>query len=161
MNIAIALSMAVDAHARRVAVVDTDRELTYAQLLEAAARLAARVPTQATCVAAVGLSGCDTAICLFGAAIAGRPYAPLNHRLPHEQLLELVRRLNGALIVAGEAYREPTTRGGATVTTVHQLTANAARPLVVSRMTWRRASVGEGSASTSPSALKRFVMRLR
>jgi acyl-CoA synthetase (AMP-forming)/AMP-acid ligase II len=106
MNIAMALSMAVDAYPRRVAVVDAERELTYADLLDAAARFAAGVPSDASCVAAIGLSGCDTATCLFGAAIAGRPYAPLNHRLPSGQLDELVRRLDGALVVTGDSQRD-------------------------------------------------------
>jgi len=100
LNIAVVLSMAADAHPERVAIVDGHRCLTYAQLRSAASSVARRLPDNAHALVSVGATGSTAAACMFGAAWAGCSYAPVNHRLPSDQVAELARRRAPAQAVA-------------------------------------------------------------
>ena len=110
MNIALALAMASDAHGDRTAVVDHRRSLTYAQLQKVARTVAARLPEDAGALVSAGAYGTAAATCLFGAAWAGRSFAPVNHRLPADQLTGLARRLAPAQGVADHLHVEPLRR---------------------------------------------------
>jgi acyl-CoA synthetase (AMP-forming)/AMP-acid ligase II len=106
MDISLALTMAVEAHGDRVAITDSKGSMTYAELLVSATALASRLSPDATSIATVGATGSRAAICLFGAALARRAYAPLNDRLPADQIGDLARRLGCAEVLVGDAVSD-------------------------------------------------------
>src|SRR5687768_17035672 len=97
------LEMAVGGFGDRVAVGPADGGLTFAEVADRAGRLAAdlRDGGRTGAVAVAAPTGAHTPVALFGAAAAGRSYAPLNYRLPRGALAELVRRLDPAVLVVG------------------------------------------------------------
>ncbi|NML05800.1 AMP-binding protein [Sphingomonas sp. G-3-2-10] len=105
MNIALFLEMAAEAAPDRVGIVCDGRRWSYAELL-AGARGAATLIRESGCahVALLDESSEAAAMALFGAAIAGVPYVPLNYRLADTDLAALLERVTPALIV-GEAGR--------------------------------------------------------
>jgi acyl-CoA synthetase (AMP-forming)/AMP-acid ligase II len=105
MNISLLLQMAADAEPDRIGLVCKDRRWSYGGLLQAA-RGAATDISSAGCshVALLDESSEAAAIALFGAALAGVPYVPLNYRLADLDLASLLRRIAPAYIV-GDAER--------------------------------------------------------
>ncbi|MDE2301315.1 MAG: acyl--CoA ligase [Sphingomonadales bacterium] len=103
MNIALLLEMAAEAGADRVGLVCDGKRWTYGELLSAA-RGAFELIEQSGCshVALLDESSEASVIALFGAALAGVPYCPLNYRLPDRDLGALLARLAPALIVGDE-----------------------------------------------------------
>ncbi len=103
MNITLLLEMAADAAPGRVGLVCDSKRWTYAELL-AAARGAAELIEQsgAEYVALLDESSENAVIALFGAALAGVPYCPLNYRLPDLDLAALLGRIAPALIIGDE-----------------------------------------------------------
>jgi acyl-CoA synthetase (AMP-forming)/AMP-acid ligase II len=107
MNIALFLEMAADAAPDRIALVCEGERWSYAELLAAARGAAALIREQGCAhVALLDESSAASAIALFGAALAGVPYVPLNYRLPDADLTALADRIAPALII-GEAGRLP------------------------------------------------------
>lgn len=104
MNIALFLEMAADAAADRTAIVCDGKRWSYAQLL-AGARGAAALIRETGCahVALLDESSEAAAMALFGAALAGVPYVPLNYRLADADLAALLGRITPALIVGDVA----------------------------------------------------------
>lgn len=105
MNIALLLEMAADAAPDRVALVCDGKRWTYGELL-AAARGAVELilASGASHVALLDESSEAAVIALFGAALSGVPYCPLNYRLADEDLAALLGRIEPALII-GDAGR--------------------------------------------------------
>jgi len=105
------LEMAADAFPDRVAVVVENRSLTYAQLLNAA-RAAAVSFRESTChyVALLDTNSAAVPIALFGAALAGKTYVPLNYRLTVAELDALLARIEPAYLIGDPAYWQPLTR---------------------------------------------------
>jgi acyl-CoA synthetase (AMP-forming)/AMP-acid ligase II len=103
MNIALLLEMAAEAAPDRVGLVCDGKRWTYADLL-AAARGAFELIDQSGCeyVALLDESSEAAVIALFGAALAGVPYCPLNYRLADADLAALLGRVAPALIVGDE-----------------------------------------------------------
>ena len=101
MNIALILQMAADAGGGRRALSRDGQHFTAAELLAAAGRAAARI-RESGCgfVSVLDVSGPATPIALFGAAIAGVPYAPLNYRLPADHIEVLIARLRPLCLIA-------------------------------------------------------------
>lgn len=104
MNIALFLDMAAQAAPDRVALVCDGARWTYADLL-AGAHGAAALIRQSGCahVALLDESSEAAAMALFGAALAGVPYVPLNYRLADADLAALLARISPALIVGDTA----------------------------------------------------------
>lgn len=100
MNISLILQMAADADPERIGLVCDGRRWSYAALLRAARGAAARIET-AGCqyVALLDESSEAAAIALFGAALAGVPYVPLNYRLADADLAALLGRIAPAFII--------------------------------------------------------------
>lgn len=100
MNIALILQMAADASPDAVGLVCDGKRWTYRALYEAA-QGAAGLMRQSGCsfVALLDESSEAAAIALFGAALAGIPYVPLNYRLADPDLAALLARLAPALVV--------------------------------------------------------------
>jgi acyl-CoA synthetase (AMP-forming)/AMP-acid ligase II len=104
MNISLILQMAADAEPERIGLVCDGRRWSYGALLKAAQGAAVGI-TQAGC-SHVGLldeSSEAAAIALFGAAIAGVPYVPLNYRLADADLAALLKRIAPAYLIGDVA----------------------------------------------------------
>jgi acyl-CoA synthetase (AMP-forming)/AMP-acid ligase II len=103
MNIALLLEMAAEAAPDRVGLVCDGKRWTYGDLL-AAARGAFELIEQsgAQYVALLDESSEAAVIALFGAALAGVPYCPLNYRLADADLAALLGRIAPALVIGDE-----------------------------------------------------------
>jgi acyl-CoA synthetase (AMP-forming)/AMP-acid ligase II len=106
MNIFTILDMAADAFPDRHALTTANTSLTF-ETLRNAARGAARLP-QATeeRIAFLDVAGPAASIALYGAALSGRAYVPLNWRLTQGEQQALLARVAPALLVAGTHYTE-------------------------------------------------------
>ncbi len=104
MNISLLLQMAADAGPDRVGLVCDGRRWTYAELWQAA-RGAAAVLLERNCthVALLDESSEAAPIALFGAALAGIPYVPLNYRLANTDLGALLDRVAPACVIGDVA----------------------------------------------------------
>lgn len=105
MNIAMLLEMAAEAAGDRVGLVCDGRRWTYAELLSRA-HGAAEFIRHSGCghVGLLDESSEAAVMALFGAALSGVPYCPLNYRLADTDLAALVKRISPAVIV-GDAER--------------------------------------------------------
>jgi acyl-CoA synthetase (AMP-forming)/AMP-acid ligase II len=112
MNISLLLEMAAQAGSDRVALVCDGKRWTYGEL-EAAARGACELirASGASHVALLDESSEAAVIALFGAALAGVPYCPLNYRLADADLAALLERVAPALVI-GDAARVERLSGG-------------------------------------------------
>lgn len=100
MNISLILQMAADADPERIGVVCDGRRWSYAAL-QRAAQGAAAIIEKGGCqyVALLDESSEAAPIALFGAALAGVPYVPLNYRLADADLAALLERIAPAYII--------------------------------------------------------------
>jgi acyl-CoA synthetase (AMP-forming)/AMP-acid ligase II len=102
MNVALLLDMAADGFGDRVAFGSRDNGLTFATLRSRARAVAATLTRAAevTTLAIADTTGPVVPTALFGAAWAGRTYAPLNFRLPPDALARLIGQLGTPVVVA-------------------------------------------------------------
>ncbi len=101
MNIAMLLEMAAEGDPDRVVVGSKSGGLTASDLLERSRRAATSfAKTGAEVVGYFGLNADILPVALFGAAIAGVPFSPINYRAPDEQLKGIVGRVTGGLMIA-------------------------------------------------------------
>lgn len=105
MNISLILQMAAEAEPERIGLVCNGRHWNYATLWQAA-QGAATLIRDSGCgfVALLDESSEATPIALFGAALAGIPYVPLNYRLADEDLAALLTRIAPAFAI-GDTQR--------------------------------------------------------
>src|ERR1700712_4574470 len=100
MNISLFLQMAADTDPDRIALVCDGRRWSYGALYRAAHGAARSMRASgATHVALLDESSEASAIALFGAAIAGIPYVPLNYRLADVDLGALGARNAPAFVI--------------------------------------------------------------
>lgn len=105
MNLALLLEMAGDAAPDRVGLVCDGKRWTYAELLAAARGACELIADSGASHVALLDEGSEAAvIALFGAALAGVAYCPLNYRLADADLAALLGRIAPALVV-GDAER--------------------------------------------------------
>ena len=103
MNIAMFLQMAAESGSHRRVLSSGGRHYSAANLLTAASGAAAIIrETGCHSVSVLGVSSPATPVALFGAAMAGVPYAPLNYRLPAEQIDALLERLAPVCLIADD-----------------------------------------------------------
>jgi acyl-CoA synthetase (AMP-forming)/AMP-acid ligase II len=104
MNIALFLEMAADAAPDRIGLVCDGKRWSYAELI-AGARGAAALIRESGCdhVALLDESSEAATMALFGAALAGVPYVPLNYRLADADLAALLERVTPAVIIGDTA----------------------------------------------------------
>lgn len=101
MRLPLILDLAADTFGDRVAIDGDGGQLTYRELQDAARGFAAALQgTPATAIGYLGVNGPGVPVALFGAAMAGLPFAPLNYRLSDDALRRLAARLAPARIVA-------------------------------------------------------------
>jgi acyl-CoA synthetase (AMP-forming)/AMP-acid ligase II len=100
VNISLILQMAADAEPERIGLVCDDRRWSYGALLRAAKGAAVSIK-QSGCahVALLDESSEASAIALFGSALAGVPYVPLNYRLADADLAALLKRIEPAYVI--------------------------------------------------------------
>jgi acyl-CoA synthetase (AMP-forming)/AMP-acid ligase II len=100
LNISLILQMAAEAVPERIALTCDGRRWSYGELWRAAHGGAAAI-TRSRCshVALLDESSEAAAIALFGAALAGVPYVPLNYRLADADLAGLLQRIAPACVI--------------------------------------------------------------
>jgi acyl-CoA synthetase (AMP-forming)/AMP-acid ligase II len=100
MNISLILQMAAEAEPARIGVVCDGKRWSYSALWRAAqGAMASIAKSGATHVALLDESSEAAAIALFGAALAGVPYVPLNYRLADADLAALLKRIAPAYLI--------------------------------------------------------------
>jgi len=100
MNLSLVLQMAADAEPERIGLVCDGRRWSYGALWGAARGAAAAIRDSGCAyVALLDESSEAAAIALFGAAIAGVPYVPLNYRLADADLTALLKRIAPASLI--------------------------------------------------------------
>lgn len=103
MHLGLLLQMASDGMPDRVLVGASDGGLTAEKLAENAGRIGGWLAEQpAGKLALIDLNSEAVPLGLFGAALAGKPFVPINYRLTDEQLRALVERTAPAVVIAGE-----------------------------------------------------------
>ncbi len=101
MNLALVLEMVASGLGDQTAVSTADRDVTYAELHDLAGRAADLFEADgARAVFYLGTSHVALPVALFGAAIAGVPFIPLNYRLGAKQLDQMVAGHPDAVMVA-------------------------------------------------------------
>ncbi|WP_237392625.1 AMP-binding protein [Steroidobacter denitrificans] len=103
MNLVMALEMAAQCHAQRIAVSCGETHLTYGQLLAGAQAGSRRIA--AAGVKYFGVLDTNSPavpIALFAAAYAGAVYVPLNYRLTAPELQEQLQRIAPAVLLSDE-----------------------------------------------------------
>ncbi|HUI62460.1 MAG TPA: class I adenylate-forming enzyme family protein [Steroidobacteraceae bacterium] len=103
MHTALLLEMAAEGLGSRVALGSSNSGVTFAKLLDRARHVSLQI-TQSGCsrVAYVGLNSEAFPIALFAAGLAGRPFAPLNYRLPDADLRAILARTAPSLVIADD-----------------------------------------------------------
>jgi long-chain acyl-CoA synthetase len=100
MNISLVLQMAADTFPDRIALTHNGVHYSYGRLYASAQAAAARiVESGAAYVSYLGESSPATVIALFGAAMSGKPFAPLNYRLTAPETNRLIERLFPVFLV--------------------------------------------------------------
>ncbi len=100
MNIALLLQMAAEAESDRIGLVCDGRRWSYGGLLRAARGAAVNISSSGCShVALLDENSAAAPIALFGAALAGVPYVPLNYRLADTDLAALLERITPACII--------------------------------------------------------------
>ena len=129
MGIEIVLDMAVSAMADRVAVGRRDSGLTYRQLDDMAAGGAGLLRDRGVeHLVFVGVNGPIIPVLMFAAAKAGIPLAPMNYRLPSDQMRALIAQLDRPMIVTDSAYRADLEGASEHVLTSDEFVATARGP---------------------------------
>ena len=131
MNIAMLLEMAAEGDPERIVVGPHDGGLSAAELLERARRAAVFFEKSgAIVVGYFGLNSDMLPVALFGAALAGIPFAPINYRAPDEQLKGILGRVAGGLQIADDDEVERLRACGAEhVITKDELASAIAEPV--------------------------------
>lgn len=105
MNIVMLLEMAAESFPDRVAVCADGESLTYDGLLRAAWAAAENFRRSGCAyVALLDINSIAVPVTIFGAAFAGIPYVPLNYRLTHSELNDLLLRIEPAYLISESEY---------------------------------------------------------
>ncbi|MBL4826433.1 MAG: acyl--CoA ligase [Spongiibacteraceae bacterium] len=117
MNISLLLQMAAEAGPERLGLVCDGRRWSYGALFNAA-KGAAQLFINSECshVALLDESSEAAPIALFGAALAGIAYVPLNYRLADQDLAALLDRIAPAYVVGNSDRVQRLSRGHRCVT---------------------------------------------
>ena len=103
MNVAMLLQMAAETGFGRCALTCGQQRYSAAELFGAAGGAAERIRASGCrFVSVLDVSSPATPVALFGAAMAGVPYVPLNYRLPADQIGALIARLESLFLIADE-----------------------------------------------------------
>lgn len=107
MNLGMLLDMAADGLADRIALGRVADGISFGELRTRARRLAAFLEgADGDRVGFIDLNTDAVPLALFGAALAGKPFAPVNYRLADAQLTAILRRMAPATVVIGPGVAE-------------------------------------------------------
>ncbi len=107
MHLGMLLQMAADGMGDRVALGSRAGGVTMAELADRARRAGTIFAERSgERVALVDLNSEAVPITLFGAALAGKPFVPINYRLTDDQLREIVERTAPATVIVGDGVAE-------------------------------------------------------
>lgn len=132
MNLSLLPRMAAEGLADRMAIGSRTGGLSYAALLE-------RIESAATWIAGrpvrhvvfLGLNGSAFPLALFASARAGKPFVPLNYRLPDADLQRLLGRTEPALVIVDDDLAgRVAARSGLEIVTRSRFLAIAEAPAV-------------------------------
>ena len=131
MNIAMLLEMAAEGDPERIVLGPHDGGISAAELLERARRAAIFFTKTGTeVVGYFGLNSDTLPVALFGAALAGIPFSPINYRAPDEQLRGILARVAGGMMIADDDEVERLGAcGAAHVITKGELAAATSEPV--------------------------------
>jgi fatty-acyl-CoA synthase len=97
------LDMAADGFGDRTAFGSNDGGVTYAELRHQTRRAAAWIAARnAERVGLIDLNSNAIPVLLYGSALAGRPFVPVNYRLADDQLRAIVARLAPAVVLVDD-----------------------------------------------------------
>jgi acyl-CoA synthetase (AMP-forming)/AMP-acid ligase II len=107
MHVGMILEMASDSLGDRVAIGSRSDGVTYAELAARARRIGTWA-AQHSCdyVVLVDENSLAVPLALFGAAIAGKPFVPVNYRLADDRLQAIVKRVTPCVVIAGAGVPE-------------------------------------------------------
>jgi fatty-acyl-CoA synthase len=131
VNIAMLLEMAAEGDPERIVLGSHNGGMTAAELLERSRRAAVYFEKSGTDVVGYfGLNSDVLPVALFGAALAGLPFSPINYRAPDEQLRGILGRVAGGLMIADDDEVERLgTCGAEHVITKREFAAAIAEPV--------------------------------
>ena len=101
MNIHLILQMASEAMGHREAIVSGESRVTFSELAQMATSVASQIKTGEK----IGYLSENTPLmpaALFGAALAGTQFVPLNYRLAQDQLGAQLNRVSPALLLTDQ-----------------------------------------------------------
>ncbi len=131
MNLAMLLEMVAEGDPDRVVLGSHSGGTTASDLLERSRRAAVFFEKSgAELVGYFGVNSDVLPIALFGAALAGVPFSPINYRAPDEQLRGILARVTGGLMIADDDEVERLGACGAQhIITKGELAAAIAEPV--------------------------------
>jgi acyl-CoA synthetase (AMP-forming)/AMP-acid ligase II len=101
------LEMAADGFGDRVVLGSKADGLTTAELAKRARRLGAQLAQRpGERIGLIDLNSDAVPLLIFGSALAGKPFVPINYRLTDEQLRAIVTRTAPATIIVGDGMAE-------------------------------------------------------
>jgi fatty-acyl-CoA synthase len=107
VHLAMLLEMAADGLGDRILLGSSDGGLTASELAVQARRLGSQLAQRSgERIGLVDLNSEAVPLLLFGCALAGKPFVPINYRLTDDQLRAIVSRTAPATIVVGEGIAE-------------------------------------------------------
>ena len=107
MHLGMLLEMAAEGMPDRVAIGSRADGMTFGELAAGARQVAALfAAAPGERVGLLDLNSPAVPLTLFGSAIAGKPFVPVNYRLTDEQLAAIVTRMAPAALVVGEGMAE-------------------------------------------------------
>lgn len=107
MHVGMILEMASENLANRVAYGPSPGGLTFGELGRRARRAGTILDAApGECVVLIDENSLALPICLYGASIAGKPFAPVNYRLADARLRAIIERTTPATVIAGEGVAD-------------------------------------------------------
>ncbi|MEY2397084.1 MAG: hypothetical protein QOJ00_258 [Actinomycetota bacterium] len=107
MHVGMIIEMASDNLADRVALGSRDGGITFGELGRRARRAGTYLAEHAcSTVVLIDENSLAVPVALYGAAIAGKPFAPVNYRLADAKLRAIVARTTPAIVIAGAGVAE-------------------------------------------------------
>lgn len=107
MNVTMLLEMVAEGAPDRIAIGSPTDGLTFDEVLVRSRRLATLLNDRGVQrLGLVDLNSKAMPLCLYGAGAAGVPFAPVNYRLPDDQLRRILERLAPALVIVGPEVAE-------------------------------------------------------
>jgi acyl-CoA synthetase (AMP-forming)/AMP-acid ligase II len=107
MHVGMVIEMASDSLAERIAIGPVEGGITFGELGARARRAGTWLRSSpGDRVVLVDENSLAVPLGLFGAAVAGKPFVPVNYRLADDRLRSILERTSPATVVAGDGVRE-------------------------------------------------------